>query len=200
MRLAGAAVRFRRLRGDLRASSRGFLSVGGFADTVRSSWPGIRRIKQRVADLDARVDAAAEPRPSPRSTAFAWSRMPRRSGWQLFFPGKPDAETREKLKRYGFRWAPSVGAWQRQLNNGARYAAERVLGKAPERPALPQGWTEASPGGLATNPDPVTGGIVDRQIVSGLWFVISHDGGIGTLEGFATRADAFAALQARLSE
>ena len=34
---------------------------------------------------------------------------------QVFFDGKPDADTRAELKSNGFRWAPSVGAWQRQL-------------------------------------------------------------------------------------
>ena len=33
---------------------------------------------------------------------------------QLFFNGKPDDETRAKLKAYGFRWSPRFGAWQRQ--------------------------------------------------------------------------------------
>lgn len=46
---------------------------------------------------------------------------------QLFFPGKPDEATRGKLKSAGFRWAPSEGAWQRQLNNSGRYAAAQVL-------------------------------------------------------------------------
>ena len=46
---------------------------------------------------------------------------------QLFFPGKPDQATRDKLKANGFRWAPSEGAWQRQLNNSGRWAAEQVL-------------------------------------------------------------------------
>lgn len=32
---------------------------------------------------------------------------------QVFFDGKPDADTRAELKSNGFRWAPSVGAWQR---------------------------------------------------------------------------------------
>ena len=31
---------------------------------------------------------------------------------QVFFDGKPDADTRAELKSSGFRWAPSVGAWQ----------------------------------------------------------------------------------------
>ena len=46
---------------------------------------------------------------------------------QIFFPGKPSAEMRDKLKRGGFRWAPTEGAWQRQLNNSARYAADYAL-------------------------------------------------------------------------
>ncbi len=46
---------------------------------------------------------------------------------QIIFDGKPNAEVRAELKGNGFRWAPSQGAWQRQLNNGARYAAKRFL-------------------------------------------------------------------------
>ena len=45
---------------------------------------------------------------------------------QLFFDGKPDADTRAALKREGFRWAPSAAAWQRQLNDRAFYAADRL--------------------------------------------------------------------------
>lgn len=46
---------------------------------------------------------------------------------QLFFEGKPEPEVRDVLKRNGFRWAPSVGAWQRQLTENAKYALERVI-------------------------------------------------------------------------
>lgn len=46
---------------------------------------------------------------------------------QLIFPGKPELETRKILKSNGFRWAPSQGAWQRQLNNAGVYAAQRVI-------------------------------------------------------------------------
>jgi len=31
---------------------------------------------------------------------------------RIYFPGKPEPEIRAQLKRNGFRWAPSVGAWQ----------------------------------------------------------------------------------------
>ena len=42
---------------------------------------------------------------------------------QVFFDGKPEEAARDELKANGFRWAPSVGAWQRQLNKNAYYAA-----------------------------------------------------------------------------
>jgi hypothetical protein len=45
---------------------------------------------------------------------------------QLFFDGKPDENTRSILKSNGFKWAPSQGAWQRQLNSNAKYALEKV--------------------------------------------------------------------------
>jgi len=60
---------------------------------------------------------------------------------QVFFDEKPDAATREELKRNGFRWSPKAtpeaGAWQRQLNYNAYYAANDVKSIQPitgERP------------------------------------------------------------------
>lgn len=48
---------------------------------------------------------------------------------RLIFEGKPDETTRTALKAAGFRWAPSVGAWQRQLSDNARAAARSILGR-----------------------------------------------------------------------
>lgn len=45
---------------------------------------------------------------------------------QLIFDGKPEPEIRDVLKSNGFKWAPSQGAWQRQLTSNARYALDRV--------------------------------------------------------------------------
>lgn len=45
---------------------------------------------------------------------------------QFVFAGKPSAEMREALKYNGFRWAPSEGAWQRNLNANGKYAANCV--------------------------------------------------------------------------
>ena len=46
---------------------------------------------------------------------------------QLRFPGKPDEQTRSLLKSHGFRWSPTQGAWQRQLNGNGTYAARQVM-------------------------------------------------------------------------
>lgn len=42
------------------------------------------------------------------------------------FPGKPDAPTRDLLKRHAFKWSPSRGAWVRQLTPAGRYAGKLV--------------------------------------------------------------------------
>lgn len=56
---------------------------------------------------------------------------------QIFFDEKPDADTRKTLGGNGFHWSPKAGAWQRQLNDNAIYAADRIKCIAPlsgERP------------------------------------------------------------------
>ena len=45
---------------------------------------------------------------------------------QLLFDGIPEAETRNILKSNGFRWSPSQKAWQRLLNDNARYSVKRI--------------------------------------------------------------------------
>lgn len=45
---------------------------------------------------------------------------------QIIFDGKPDPEVRTVLKKNGFKWAPSQGAWQRMLNLSDKYALNRV--------------------------------------------------------------------------
>ena len=45
---------------------------------------------------------------------------------QILFDDKPDEAVRDALKSNGFRWAPSAKAWQRQLNDNAILAADRI--------------------------------------------------------------------------
>lgn len=64
---------------------------------------------------------------------------------------------------------------------------------------LPLGWTEVSKGGMATNPDPVVGGIVDLEIVSGKWFVIFNRIDLDLLDGYYNRDQAFMAFTSKIN-
>jgi len=50
---------------------------------------------------------------------------------QIFFDEIPSEELRKELKGWGFRWARSEGAWQRQLTDNAIYAASRIKAIQP---------------------------------------------------------------------
>lgn len=87
----------------------------------------IRRLKARIQEVDVRVanadqeDEREDFGQASLTLAHADNRV------QLRFPGKPDADTIRTLKSHGFRWAPSVGAWQRHLSKGAEYWGREVL-------------------------------------------------------------------------
>lgn len=52
--------------------------------------------------------------------------------YQIIFDGKPDTEIRALLKSNGFKWAPSQGAWQRQITTNGKYALNSVVEKLKE--------------------------------------------------------------------
>lgn len=83
------------------------------------------RIRGRIAELER--NAARETKETERPDGLRIVENAEANRLQIFFPGKPSAEARNVLKHQGFRWAPSEGAWQRHLSNGARYAAEYAL-------------------------------------------------------------------------
>jgi hypothetical protein len=106
----------------------------GFPDyALQNNNANIRRVEGRIAELAqrAKVVAALEAEgAAPVEVAIGAARIVENvaaNRLQVFFPGKPAAEVRTQLKRGGFRWAPSEGAWQRHLSSGARYAAEQIL-------------------------------------------------------------------------
>ena len=46
---------------------------------------------------------------------------------QIFFPVIPSELIRRELKRNGFHWSPTAGAWQRHRSNRAAYLAKLIL-------------------------------------------------------------------------
>ena len=83
----------------------------------------IRRIKGRIAELTRKQETAYAGWEFDGGTV-EMNREDNRL--QIFFEEKPDEQTREALKENGFRWSPKAGAWQRQLNDNAIYAADRL--------------------------------------------------------------------------
>ena len=83
----------------------------------------IRRIKGRIAELTKKQETAYAGWEFDGGKVEA-NREDNRL--QIYFEEKPDEKTRETLKENGFRWSPKAGAWQRQLNDNAIYAADRL--------------------------------------------------------------------------
>ncbi len=85
----------------------------------------IRRIEQRIEIL--KRNATRETKSEDYQGVVTLVENAEANRVQLVFPGKPSAEVRAKLKSNGFRWSPSEGAWQRQLNNSAVYWARELV-------------------------------------------------------------------------
>lgn len=93
----------------------------------------IRQVKARIEELTRQAETVYE----------GWQfdggevKMNREiNRLQVFFDAKPDKDTCSAMRHGGFRWAPSVGAWQRQLNDNAIRAVKgleflRPLGEEP---------------------------------------------------------------------
>lgn len=93
----------------------------------RGSSANIKRIQSRLDELDKLQAAQADPIPAEEHDGFRLVRNAEQNRLQIIFDGKPDEVTRSLLKSNGFRWAPSQGAWQRQLTPNAEYAAKRIV-------------------------------------------------------------------------
>ncbi len=83
----------------------------------------IRQTKKRIEELSHKAETEYE------GWAFEGGevKMNREANrLQVFFDEKPDRDTCSAMRHSGFKWAPSVGAWQRQLNDNAIYAAKNL--------------------------------------------------------------------------
>lgn len=81
----------------------------------------IRRMKERFTQIST---AKATPATEMQGDGVRIEDCPADNRIRLFFEGKPEAEIRDKLKRGGFRWAPSIGAWQAYRNHNAMNLAK----------------------------------------------------------------------------
>lgn len=101
----------------------------GFADyQLQNNNASIQRIKKRIASL-----AAAKAAPVQELQCANGIRVeddPPANRVRIFFPGKPEEAVRSKLKAVGFRWSPTIGAWQAYRNYRSIEAANVFHGGA----------------------------------------------------------------------
>lgn len=111
-------------------SKAGMLHEGFASYQLSNNNAEIRRLKDRVAQVErkaARIESAPAEAPERVVAGVRIVEDLADDRLRLIFDGKPPAEVRDVLKSRGFRWSPRAGAWQRQLTNNARSAAEAVL-------------------------------------------------------------------------
>ena len=83
----------------------------------------IKRIRGRIAQLEQA--STAEP-VSIEGKGYEYREDPEENRVMFVFPGKPEREVRDALRRFAFKWSPTRDAWVRQLNNAGRWAGECV--------------------------------------------------------------------------
>lgn len=144
MKAANAAIRMKDpAKGDAKLAELGYTPediaklrepdfcgrIGYPAYALQNNNANIRRIRGRIAELKKRTES------TPEGWEFDGGRVVVNTAdnrLQIIFDGKPNADVRTELKGEGFRWAPSQGAWQRQLTDNAMRAARRLKCIAPQ--------------------------------------------------------------------
>lgn len=102
----------------------------GFADyMLTNNNANLRRMKQRVEQITAAQSTPATETQNDE-TGITVEDVPAENRVRIFFPGKPEADVRTKLKSNGYRWAPSLGCWQAYRNYRALEVAREFGGAA----------------------------------------------------------------------
>jgi len=86
-----------------------------------------RRIQARMTELRERAQA-----PAPESVELNGIAITEEDNRvRMTFPGKPEQRVRIDLKSSGFRFARSLGVWQRHASTQAWHHAKRIAGEGP---------------------------------------------------------------------
>lgn len=96
----------------------------GFASyALSNNTANMRRVRLRIEELAKRRERADFEQQGP---GFVYREDVEENRVMFIFDGKPDAPTRDLLKRHAFKWSPSRGAWVRQLSNAGIWSGRNV--------------------------------------------------------------------------
>lgn len=105
----------------------------GYPDyALQNNNANIHRVEGRIKDLRAVKEKGSS---EQEYRTFKVVENTEAMRYQIIFDGKPEPEVRDLLKGHGFKWAPSQGAWQRQITANGRYALKEVVEKLKEMEA-----------------------------------------------------------------
>ena len=138
MKAANAAIRIKdQAKGDAKLAEMGYGTediaklrepdfcgrIGYPAFVLSNNNANIRRIRSRIEELEKRSKSTQE------GWKFGGGEVvvnTENNRLQILFEERPDEALRLELKSRGFRWAPSQGAWQRQLTDNAFRAIRQI--------------------------------------------------------------------------
>ncbi len=84
----------------------------------------LRRIAKRIKELESIGQLKTAER---ECKGFIYRESVEDNRVMFIYPGKPELETRTLLKRHGFKWSPSSGAWVRQMTANGIAAGRRLM-------------------------------------------------------------------------
>jgi hypothetical protein len=103
--------------------------IGMPAYELTNNNANIRRMKERLEQISRNQQAETT---EVEGEAARLEDCPADNRVRLFFPGKPAESIRTALKSSGFRWSPTIGAWQAYRNYRTLEAAKQFAGVTAE--------------------------------------------------------------------
>ncbi|WP_394849671.1 DUF3560 domain-containing protein [Pendulispora brunnea] len=132
--------------------------MGNKGFSLSHSSANIRRLRKRIAELEAQAERG--PRPPVRGDGAQVEEDDNRV--RIYFDAKPDEAMRKRLRREGFIYSPTVGAWQRHASALAWDKALRLVGLDPYSIACQRvDGASAGPSTDASNPNVDAGAASD---------------------------------------
>jgi len=125
VKIAEAAGITAEVAGKIRVDmARDFIARAPFTYQLTNLGANIKRVEARISALEkkAAIPAAA----LVEGNGWRVEEAPEDNRIRFYFDRRLSREACAVMRWNGWRWSPTVGAWQRHLNNAGRYSAERV--------------------------------------------------------------------------